>query len=315
MSLNRDWLEHPDFKKWLVVDPDDGSKCRCAPCRFTFRNPNKSALSKHAETSSHQKAVKASAGVKLTKFFASQEKVGETHADRVARCEMIATGFFAEHDVPFLVADHFWEMLRHAAPDSDIIKSAAAKRTKMSYLMVHGLADEEKQRVSTLLKGRKYSVMIDESTDISVSQVMALVIRVYEPNEMKTLDLLLDLVEPRGGTAQGLFDAMMESLEMSGVDRDGIIGLGADNCSTMMGASGGVRALLEEVRPGLFVMGCVCHSLALCTGHAARCLPSWLEMFVKDIASYLSRSPKRRDALALVQEAVNAPCHKYLRWR
>ena len=77
----------------------------------------------------------------------------------------------------------------------------------------------------------------------------------------------------------------MESLEAAGVDKHGIIGLGADNCSTMMGTTGGVRALMEDVVPNLFVMGCVCHSLVLVTGHAARCLPSWLEMMVKDVAS------------------------------
>ena len=161
-----------------------------------------------------------------------------------------------------------------------------------------------------LLGGRKYSVMI-EATDISVSQVMALVVRVYDSQVLKTQDLLLDVVKPQSGTAEGLFKVMMASLEEAGIDSHGIIGLGADNGSTMMGTTGGVRALLEEVTPGLFVMGCICHSLALCTGHAAvRHLPTWLEMLVKDIADYLSRSPKRRDALALLQEAVSAPCHQ-----
>ena len=192
----------------------------------------------------------------------------------------------------------------------EILKSVAAKRSKLSYLMVHGLAADETGRVASILKDRKFSVLIDESTDVSVAQVLALVVRVYDPLNRKTQDLLLDLVEPHGGTAQGLFQAVMDALKAAGVDQNNIIGLGADNCSTMMGANGGLRALLEEVVPGLFVMGCVCHSLALCSGHAARCLPSWLEMLVKDIASYLSRSPKRRDALALIQEAVNAPCHQ-----
>ena len=248
--------------------------------------------------------------MKLTKFFAPEKVERDTHSEQVARCELIATGFFAEHEIPFSVADHFWDMMRHAAPDSELIKSAAARRTKLAYLMTEGLATEEKNRISALLRDRKFSLMIDESTDQSVKQVMALVVRVFDPESKKTQDLLLDLVEPRDGTARGLFDSMMEALEAAGVDKTGIIGLGADNCSTMMGANGGVRALLQDVVPGLFVMGCVCHSLALCTGHAARCLPSWLEMLVKDIASYMSRSPKRRDALSLVQEAVNAPCHQ-----
>ena len=43
------------------MDPKESSKCRCASCRFTFKNPNKSALKKHVEAAKHQATVKASA--------------------------------------------------------------------------------------------------------------------------------------------------------------------------------------------------------------------------------------------------------------
>ena len=53
---------------------------------------------------------------------------------------MTVAAFFSEHNVSFRAADHFWDMLRNAIPDSTIVKEASAKRTKMSYLTVYGLA-------------------------------------------------------------------------------------------------------------------------------------------------------------------------------
>ena len=247
--------------------------------------------------------------MKLTQFFTPKEEPVTAKDTKVARCETIVAGFFAEHDLPFILGDHFWDMIRHAAPDSEILKTASAKRTKMSYLTVHGLGEHEARRVAELCKNRKYSIMIDESTDVSVRRVMALVVRLYVKDDMATRDFMLDLVEPFDGTARGLFDAMMKSLEAAGMDTKSIIGSGADNCSTMMGGNAGFQKLLKDVVPDVFVMGCSCHSLALCAGHAARCLPDWLETLIKDIASYLSRSPKRQETLSLLQKAVKAPCH------
>ena len=139
---------------------------------------------------------------------------------------------------------------------------------------------------------------------------MALVVRVYNHQARETQDLLVDMVEPHGGTGRGLFDAVVTSLKAAGIDIENVIGVGTDNCATMMGGQNGFRKHMEDVVPDVFVMGCVYHSLALCAGHATRALPSWLETLVKDIASYLSRSPQRQDALSLLQGAVNSPCHK-----
>ncbi|XP_037073176.1 uncharacterized protein LOC119094205 [Pollicipes pollicipes] len=72
-----------------------------------------------------------------------------------------------------------------------------------------------------------------------------------------------------------------------------------------MGASGGVRALLEEVVSGPFVMGCVCHSLALCTGHSVNWVKmaqtNWLK--VATIGSILERQ--------LVRRKGDAGCSKF----
>ena len=43
------------------------------------------------------------------------------------------------------------------------------KKTKASYVMQEGIAWEESQEIAKICKENKFSVMIDESTDVSVS--------------------------------------------------------------------------------------------------------------------------------------------------
>ena len=88
-----------------------------------------------------------------------------------------------------------------------------------------------------------------------------------------------------------------------------IIGFGSDNCSAMMGSKNGFQKLLKDDLPSVFVMGCVCHSLALCASHAVKLLPSYLETFLKNLTSYFSRSSKRQRDFSLIQEAVELTCH------
>ena len=91
-----------------------------------------------------------------------------------------------------------------------------------------------------------------------------------------------------------------------------IIGFAADNCATMMGSTGGFQAQLRKEIPQLFVLGCVCHSFALCANAASNRLPSWLEAFIKNVCFYFSRSSIRIDQFELFQDVVRAQKHKLL---
>ena len=73
-----------------------------------------------------------------------------------------------------------------------------------------------------------------------------------------------------------------------------LIGLGVDNCATMMGKVSAFQAQLKGACPHIFVNGCICHSLALCLSHASKKLSAWIENFICDICSYFSHSSKRK---------------------
>src|SRR5277367_672053 len=81
----------------------------------------------------------------------------------------------------------------------------------------------------------------------------------------------------------------------------------------MMGTASGFQAQLKKEIPHVFVLGCVCHSFALCSNAASNRLPSWLEGFIKNVCFYFSRSSKRNHQFQLIQDIVQAQKHKVLK--
>ena len=59
--------------------------------------------------------------------------------------------------------------------------------------------------------------------------------------------------------------------------------VGTDNCSSLMRTRSGFQTLQKNDITSVFVMSCICHSLALYASHAVSLLPSYMEVFLKDI--------------------------------
>lgn len=201
-------------------------------------------------------------------------------------------------------------MCKRAFPDSDIAKKVSFKRTKLAYIIQDGIAHYEKLEINEICRQQKFSLIIDESTDISVTQVLAVVVRYFDLTTLDVADALLDIIVVENGSAQGLFNAVKDMFEEKNIPLSNVIGFGSDNCATMLGKKGGFQKLLKDVVPDVFVLGCVCHSFALCASHAVSVLPAFLESLLKDLTSYFSRSSKRQNDFALIQDAVKIVQHQ-----
>ena len=310
-QFNAQWLKDPAFKDWLEQDIDDSSHSYCKCCKVTLKNANKSMLLRHKDTERHKRNYEsAKSTFKISQFFS---KKSSTEDHQIAKSELLFAGYFAEHHIPFAHADHLLALCKRAFPDSQIASKLSTKQTKISYVMQDGIAFHEKLEVANMCRRNKFSIMIDESTDISVTQVLAVVVRYFDPNKHNVVDTLLDTVAVENGTAQGLFQAVKCLLKEKNIPFENIVGFGSDNCSSMMGEKSGFKKLLKDDIPSVFVMGCICHSMALCASHAVKVLPSYLEAFLKDVTSYFSRSSKRRRDFLAIQQAVGIVPHKMMK--
>lgn len=311
-SFKEEWLKDPELKDWVAQDKSDKESSYCKCCKTTFKNANKHMLLKHKESVKHKNAFKASKSSNDISLLLAKQANPETSKTRtqIAKSELFIAAFFVEHNVPAACMDHFMPLLQRVCPDSNIAEQLSMKRTKLSYIIEDGIASHEKDLISEVCRTQKFSVIIDESTDISVTQILAIVVRYFDVKKEDVTDALFDTVTVEDGTALGLYTALKSVMAERNVPMHNIIGFGSDNCSSMMGTKNGFQKLLKDDVPSVFIMGCVCHSFALCASHAVSVLPSYLEAFLKDITSYFSRSSKRQRDFTLIQEVVESVMHK-----
>ena len=109
----------------------------------------------------------------------------------------------------------------------------------MSYLVQDGIAYYEKKDLIETLKVNKFSIIIDESTDISVTQILAIVVRYFDEPSKNVCDALFDSLIVEDGSAQGLYTSLKAMFSDAEIPLTNIIGFASDNCNTMFGAKGG----------------------------------------------------------------------------
>ena len=312
--FNADWLNDQDLKDWIAADPLDRYIVVCTKCETKLKNTNKTSLIAHKNSRKHLSSCESKRNtITIPTIFKEELTTALSDKQKVAKAELILAAFMAEHNTPFNQCPHLVETLKQMFPDSKIASMMSMKATKCAYVIQDGIAHYEKNSLVDICRRQKFSILIDESTDISVSQILAVMVRYFDNIKCEMVDALLDSIEVQDATGEGLYIAVKDLLTKNNIPMENIVGLGADNCATMMGEHSGFQRHLKTDVPNLFVLGCVCHSFALCANHASSKLPSWLEAFVKNVCGYFGRSSKRNQQFSLLQDVTNTPKHRMLK--
>lgn len=218
----------------------------------------------------------------------------------------------AEHNLPFLIFEHLPQFIQ-SLPDPETMNIVKCSRTKATALINEKVGPFVKNSLASILKKTFFSLILDETTDISTSKCLALLTRYYCKEEEKTIDALFGLIELDKTTADAIFSAVTCYLQKYDIPLTNIIGFASDNASVMMGYLNGVKAKFENLVPNIFVMGCLSHSLHLCASKACCSLPNDVERLTRSIYNYFSHSAKRQHDFKEFQEFVEVEPHKLLR--
>lgn len=89
-----------------------------------------------------------------------------------------------------------------------------------------------------------------------------------------------------------------------------MVGFASDGASVMFGAKNGVAAKFQKEIPGLFVLKCICHSLARAASYASAKLPPAYEGLLSDVYNYLKLSSKRQQSLQNLRTKMELPDRK-----
>lgn len=151
-----------------------------------------------------------------------------------------------------------------------------------------------------------FSLLIDESTDISFLKFLGITIMYFDIKKGKIISTYLKLVEMEACDAESIQKAICDTIENKGLDISKMVGLGSDNASVMVGINNGVYTKLKEKVPSLIHIPCVCHSLQLAVSAAAsETLPRSIEFLIKETYNWFSHSSLRQAQYKNLYNAIN----------
>ena len=215
---------------------------------------------KHASSTKHKTNLEIiKSATNVTQFM---KKKQSSTSEQIAKAELLIAGFFSEHNIPYSHADHFMNVCKRVFSDDKIAEQVAMKYTKMSYLIQDGIAYYEKMSVHDICQKQKFSILIDKSTEILVTQILAIVIRYFDSDKQDVTDALLDTVSVKDGCFLSLCNAIKDFFQEKDILLNNYIGLGFDNCSSIMGKHGGSQKLLRADVPFVLLWDtCAIHLL------------------------------------------------------
>lgn len=293
---------------WLKKDDKIKQGKKCTYCNIGITGGRKH-LERHNNSESHKEVMNTAKKTISIKNFTKENK--DPVQELTKKLEISLSLFVAEHNLPFTVLDHLNLLLKSNIPDSKIVKKICINRKKGQKVIKHLIAEENLDEIRQLTQNQYYSLVLDESTDITTSKSMAIIIRVYNK---KCWDKFLGLIPVIDCTAQSLFDKLTDFLQIKSIPLENMLAFTADNCSVMMGQFNGVQAKLKEKIPNLFVLGCVSHNLNIISERAFKVFPEKIGSLLQKINHHFCNSVSRKAQFFELQEYFGQEMRVILRY-
>lgn len=208
------------------------------------------------------------------------------------------------------------ELHKTMFPDSQIAAQMALKRKKCASL-VQLLGNHVAKNKSRKLRSNKFSLIIDETTDISVQKACALIVKYFDRDEGEIKTAMLDIIsvydgDTSGSSGESLFKIIINCLNSLQIPLSNMIGFAADGASNIMGSMNSVTSRLKQQMPGITIFRCVSHSIHLCSSAAAKTLPQDCEDLMRNVYNFFSHSAKRKFEFKEYQLFCQVKPHKLL---
>ena len=194
---------------WVTKSEKGNSFAFCKLCQrhFSVSHAGKNDVKKHGNTDLHSRSLKTS------KHLQSVSDFVVTKSDQdVIRAETLFSNFIAEHNLPFLIADHLNKLCKKMFPDSKIAQKFSCGRTKASQIVKRAIAPCINKRVVEICQSQPFSLSIDESNDKNAEKNLVILLRVYDQACGMAVTRLLDMPICNIGNAEAIFNKVDEAL-------------------------------------------------------------------------------------------------------
>lgn len=200
--------------------------------------------------------------------------------------------------------DHLSELIQRYGEGSTLSK-LKLHRTKASKLILNVIAPALLKELIEDIGDGPYSLLVDESTDVSTTKFMAYGIRYFSEREKKIITDFLGFTRVHEATAEKLHISFKAFIAENGLDLKRMVGIGTDGAANMCGKHNSLFTRLQGDVPNLMLMKCMAHSVSLCASKAADQLPSEVESLIKNSKSYFAHSSLRLEKWEALFRSMN----------
>ncbi|XP_015119417.1 uncharacterized protein LOC107042750 [Diachasma alloeum] len=299
---NKSWELAPEMAAWISKNPDPnalGQEAYCKFCKVGLR-AHKTDLLAHAVTQKHRRFAESLNNQRPISTFGINV-VG----DATKLAEIKLSVFVALHSAVRTI-DHLGEIVQKLGKKSQL-ESIRLHRTKCSQLLKNVLSPTILSSLVEDIGDRKYSLIIDESTDVSVQKYLALCIRYFSEKEGAITTDFLGIVSVTETTSNCLYQHITSYFNSINLPVKNLFAIGTDGASNMVGVNHSVFTLLRDniPLPNLILIRCICHSSNLCASKAADVLPAHLEYLIRESRNWFCLSAKRMEEYRALFNLIN----------
>ena len=201
--------------------------------------------------------------------------------------------------------DSIGEVIKdHAAPNS-VWAESRIHYTKCSMIIKNELGESMREEIKESMKGQKFSLLVDESTDVSSTKLMAVCVCYFNSDLKKVVYQFLGQEEVVSCSGENLFLAIKKILDSYDLNFKDVVGYSSDGANNVAGQHNSVWSRVKEAAPDAVQLKCTCHSLALCVEHAFEEIPGNISVMLADVPAHFCRSSIRRESYLDLYKVMN----------
>ena len=174
------WLSNANFKGWIqeTKGTNGNSVPYCKVCKVKL-SCSKTALTRHMKGKGHTEACEMTA--ELRKWHLNiGELLGATDKS-VAKLEIKLCSFIVEHNLPIQLSDDLLALLSSLFPSNKTVQKATLGKQKAINVIRQVLGFNTQKDSIDGLKSRKFPLIIDETTDRSHKNQLAVLVTYFNP--------------------------------------------------------------------------------------------------------------------------------------
>ncbi|XP_063806071.1 zinc finger protein 862-like [Pseudophryne corroboree] len=231
----------------------------------------------------------------------------ESEEFKAVECAMKCLDFLIQHNIPHTTVFKPFVVFCIEELKSPVLaplnKSKNASYTSYQTIneFVNSMASVQREKVIlSLQKSPSFSVMSDETTDVSNRKHLATAAKYIKDGEV-SVSFINDTEIP-DGKSETIFNALSQTIEDCG-GFEKLVGFGSDGASSMVGHRDGVAAKLKAKNNKIISIHCHNHRLALATKNTFESLNPFLKMdeVLTSIYKYYKYSSVRSKTLEEIQ--------------